>query len=108
MPGKSPHSGHLTRSRSPVLPADADDIDLDLYRRLPATSPQLDGKVRPGQNRKQQSVPQAEPLRADRKFVNGPPPPSLLATELLRIEKVLDNHAADARQRDDLPRIWGR
>ena len=41
----------------------------------------------------------------DGRFITGPPPPSLLAAELLRIENVLEDQAADARQRAELPQL---
>jgi hypothetical protein len=103
MPGKSPHPGQQqSGSRPPVLPAGADDIHPGLYRPDPVTSP-LDANGRQGQGDTLRLALQAGSPRADRVFRIEPPPPSLLATELWRIEKVLDNHAAEARQRAELP-----
>ena len=105
MPGKSTYpEQHLTRSRAPVLPADADEIHLNLYRPNPATLPAPDGdgrEVHGPQDR-------AGSARPDGKLITGSPEPSLLVIELLRIEKALDTHAANALQREDLPQGWRR
>lgn len=99
MPGKSTYpEPHLSRSMAPVFPANANEIDPRLYRRKPATA--LPDSVRQhGDSRPRHSGPYAgtgvEPTRY--------PAPSLLGMELLRIERTLDSHAADARRRDDLP-----
>jgi hypothetical protein len=99
MPGKSTYpEQHLSRSMAPVFPANADEIDPRLYRRKPATS--LPDSVRQqGDSRPGDSGPHAGTGVELTRY----PAPSLLAMELLRIERTLDSHAADARQRDDLP-----
>jgi hypothetical protein len=105
MPGKSTHSEqHLSKSRPPVLPASPDENRPDPYRRYPVKSPP-DGYERQGQSRMPHSAPQAVFGRADEKSITAAPLPSLLAAELLRIEKVLEHHAADARQRADLSQL---
>lgn len=101
MPGKSTHTEHLTRSRAPVFPADADDIDR--YRRNAVAPRHLDGDGRDGSSGLHPWGPR--PARGNERVrVQRAPAAALLQVELLRIEKILDGHAADARQRDDLPR----
>lgn len=106
MPGKSTHSGqHLPTRGGSGFPADAEEIHLGLYRRKAATLSLPDGGGRQGNSGRRQTAPHA---RTFVEITYKVPAPSLLAMELSRVEKALDNHAADARQRDDLPECWIR
>ena len=113
MPGKSTFpERHSTSSRAPVFPADADGmLDLHHHPHKPATSSPPDSSVtQEGRSLKYPSRLQVRAGygRSDRESITGRPAASFLTVELLRIEKTLENHTADARQRDDLPQCWRR
>ena len=101
MPGKTPYSDPPRPSRgAPVFPADMDSmLHVSRYLRQPAS---VDGACEPAQWRKPERYTRPP---YDAAFQGGPAR-SLLAAELLRIERVLENDAADAGRRNDLPRSW--
>jgi len=103
MPGKSTYPDqHLTGSMASVFPVNVDEIHPGSYRQKPASSMPSQSARQQGDSRPRQTGPDV--------LTGGTlttyPAPSLLAMELLRIDRALDNHAADARQRDDLPECW--
>ena len=103
MPAKSPHPNQPETS-GPAPPFGA-DVDLDPV--FPVSS-YLGQPAMPAGARKAAEwwKPERYPLPSYDASIRGASARSLLAAELFRTERVLENEAADAWQRSDLPRSW--
>jgi hypothetical protein len=120
MPSKSTFSGQPASPAVPFFPADADTmVHIERYLRKPASSPPLDGAGDGQEARLAARFP-------ERQRENGSPPAAdsrtgtlpdsrpgggsaaaLLTAQLSRFDRKLADGAADARQRNDLPRYRG-